>query len=320
MPKRPREFEGGGDDDLDGNFAFESVRDDDSASDVDAPAASASSAAAVTGQSSMKGPSTKKVKVAETSAVVAASSAAAAAPAPVAGKPAQPASNKYVRGSRIEWQELSTEDQANQFWSLFTASTAGKDLTPLEYGEALTAARVASAGGNVTSSNSYDTDDLPRVVKSMLSSWKKLTGGKHGQTPRPKGCPAMLVVCQSAPRAADILRGLAPFGARTAKLFAKHLKPAEQLQSLEGPPVIFAVGTPHRISKLLTAGASPQGVSFSMSHCELVLVDVHRDSKGYTLLDNPATAADFFTLYRDHLHTRIVGKEGQGGRMKIGLY
>lgn len=49
-----------------------------------------------------------------------------------------------------------------------------------------------------------------------------------------KNCLRVLVVCSSARRCTDLLRALQPLRCRAAKLWAKHMKPSEQLADLGG--------------------------------------------------------------------------------------
>lgn len=299
-----------GGDDLEDNYAAESLSDGDE--EVAAPAKAAGGA----GQAPPQGAAPKKRKLEDGHAK------SSSAPAPAAPPP-----TKYARPGPIEWATLDAAGQAESFWAAFSSSNAGKDLTALELGPALAAAQVMVAPPTA--------QDLPAVIKAMLPGWKKLTGYKHGQTPRPRGAPACLIITQSAGRATELLRALAPFTARAAKLFGGPPL-AEQLAMLEGPPVIFAVGTPNRIQKVLESGPSPQGVSLTLQHVSLVLIDCKKDVKGYTVIDNPATKEDLFELYRRYLHPRIVpggssssssgsgggsgGSSSSGKAVKLGMY
>ena len=127
--------------------------------------------------------------------------------------------------------------------------------------------------------------------------------------PTPAGSPALLILTLSAPRAAAMLKPLGVFHARVAKLFGRHLSPAEQAAILRGPPCAIAVGTPHRVAKLLDDGA------LSLERCSLVLVDAHPDVKGYSVLTMPAVKDDLFSLLREHLHAKLAK-----GALKLGVY
>lgn len=70
-----------------------------------------------------------------------------------------------------------------------------------------------------------------------------------------------------------------------------------------------SAGTPHRLSALIDEGA------LSLSAASVVLLDVHPEVKGFTLLDHPNLKEDVFALLRDHLHGRIAA-----GSLKLALY
>ena len=60
---------------------------------------------------------------------------------------------------------------------------------------------------------------------------------------------------------------------RIAKLFAKHMKVAEQQQHLQQHPLCIAAGTPNRLCKLADIEA------LQLSQLQLVVLDVHQDAK-----------------------------------------
>ncbi len=68
-------------------------------------------------------------------------------------------------------------------------------------------------------------------------------------------------------------------------------------------------GTAARIAKLVEVGA------LSLAACDLVMYDVRPDVKGYTLLNHPNLRDDCFTLFREHVHARLVA-----GSTKLALY
>ena len=60
---------------------------------------------------------------------------------------------------------------------------------------------------------------------------------------------------------------------RIAKLFAKHMKVAEQQEQLQQHPLCIAAGTPNRLCKLADIEA------LQLTQLQLVVLDVHQDAK-----------------------------------------
>lgn len=96
------------------------------------------------------------------------------------------------------------------------------------------------------------TDLLPEFLKSCA---------KNGltQAPKQKGHPHTIVVAAAGLRAADLTRVLRVFetkDVKVAKLFAKHIKLKEAIESCKKLKMNIGVGTPHRIHDLLDNGMS----------------------------------------------------------------
>jgi hypothetical protein len=70
-------------------------------------------------------------------------------------------------------------------------------------------------------------------------------------------------------------------------LFAKHVKVEEQVEILREKHAI-AVGTPNRLKKLMDIGA------LSLASTKLVIIDMSRDEKSFSLLNSPNVKGDFF--------------------------
>jgi hypothetical protein len=203
-------------------------------------------------------------------------------------------------------------------------------------------ARASAAPVPTTYARLGGLEDLPLFIKAALAEggrWKAVVGWKTAGIRLPKAAPAILILTHSAGRAADMLKHLAVFNCRVAKLFAKHMKPEEQRQALQsGPATPLAVGTPHRVLSLADAGA------LSLESIELVVWDLRPGLKGETALTPcPVDAsgskrgegeeegsgggggpgADLarasWSLYAKHMHARIGGRggsaeaEGKGG-------
>jgi hypothetical protein len=142
--------------------------------------------------------------------------------------------------------------------------------------------------------------DLAAFVRGVLPGWKSIFGWKAGATPRPVGAPALVVVTGSAARAVQLLAQLAPFKARVGKAFAKHISLDEQRAQLQSaPPITAAVGTPHRLCKLLDDG------TLSLALCGAVVFDMAPDAKGFSVLESFGTKDECFQLFSRHLVDRL---------------
>ncbi|KAG0366417.1 U3-containing 90S pre-ribosomal complex subunit-domain containing protein [Gamsiella multidivaricata] len=124
-------------------------------------------------------------------------------------------------------------------------------------------------------------------------------------TDLPKGSPVVLIVSSSGVRAVDVIRALPLFAeaAKVGKLFAKHLKVAEQVYFLKNTPTHICVGTPNRIEKLIEDDA------LHLDRLELVLLDCHKDAKKRTILDIQEIRVDLF---------KMLGLEALDERFKSG--
>ncbi|XP_048234592.1 protein CMSS1 isoform X2 [Ricinus communis] len=129
-----------------------------------------------------------------------------------------------------------------------------------------------------------DVNALGKQMKAAFgSSWKEvlcerqLVEGKIEA-----GNPAVLIISTSALRVIEILRGVRSLTkeCHAAKLFSKHMKVEEQVTLLEDR-VNFASGTPSRVKKLIDIEA------LGLSRLAVVVLDIHTDVKGYSLLTLP---------------------------------
>lgn len=158
-----------------------------------------------------------------------------------------------------------------------------------------------------------DVDNLSDHIKSVFGpSWKEvLTEEKLVEDAIDAGSPALVIVSTSALRSLEILRGLKSFTKQChpAKLFAKHMKVEDQATSLKSSRVNIASGTPSRINKLINMDA------LTLSRTGIILLDMYRDVKGYSLLTLPQVSTEFWDLYKSHFQQRLLQ-----GEMKICLY
>jgi superfamily II DNA/RNA helicase len=75
---------------------------------------------------------------------------------------------------------------------------------------------------------------------------------------------------------------------KVSKLFAKHLKISEQMESLSKSHFAIGVGTPNRLSKLISLGA------LRLNEVKIIIVDVEADEKNFTILTMPNVKDDFY--------------------------
>ncbi|PPD85763.1 hypothetical protein GOBAR_DD17304 [Gossypium barbadense] len=160
------------------------------------------------------------------------------------------------------------------------------------------------------------------IKEAFGAKWKEeLCEGKHIVGKIEAGSPAVLVVAPSALRSIELLRkGLKNLfcssrGMRTltkechaVKLFSKHMKIDEQVSLLMNR-VNIASGTPSRIKKLIDIEA------LGLSRLSVLLVDIHTDVKGYSLLTLPQVRDEFWDLYKNYFHQQLVK-----GDLRICLY
>lgn len=203
--------------------------------------------------------------------------------------------------SGVEWRAAG--EQAEWFSSQFR-SFYGSVLSQLEQDAVAEENFVQLEEGK-----DHSLDNLSNHVKAAIgSTWEEtLTGAApagDGGPGRQVGNISLLVLCSSANRCVDILRSLKTFcrACEPAKLFAKHLKVAEQVQGLKRR-VNIAAGTPNRIKKLVDIGA------LGLGQLSLVVLDMHRDAKGLSVLTVPDVKKDFWELYKSHLHERLLSHQ-----------
>ncbi|XP_060213492.1 uncharacterized protein LOC132640755 [Lycium barbarum] len=142
------------------------------------------------------------------------------------------------------------------------------------------------------------------------SSWKEILCEKELDGKIDPGQPALLVISLSALRSLDLLRELRPLTSecRAAKLFSKHMKIEEQASSLKNR-VNIASGTPSRIKKLIDMEA------LGLSRLAVIVLDMKTDAKGYSLLTLAQVRDEFWFLYKNYFHQRIME-----GALQICLY
>lgn len=180
------------------------------------------------------------------------------------------------------------------------AAEKGQEFSPLDF--------VCSSPTEGSSSLKHYCPFV-RAISDYIPTYKRLLGSSDGSAGDDNGCPTLLVVCSSASRANEIIRSLSgrPLKCKVAKLFAKHFKISEQVNTLAQESFPVAVGTPHRLSKLIEVGA------LSLRLTKLVLVDMQPDSKMFNIITLSAVKHDFYNLLyscifpeRSHLKISLI--------------
>lgn len=98
------------------------------------------------------------------------------------------------------------------------------------------------------------TDNLAAFLEHRSKSSKKLS-----TAPNEKGCPHTIIIAAAGQRAADLTRAVRKFQTKdcaVAKLFAKHIKLKEAIDTVSKTRMGIGVGTPQRLIDLLDDGAS----------------------------------------------------------------
>ncbi|XP_062150106.1 protein CMS1 [Alnus glutinosa] len=157
-----------------------------------------------------------------------------------------------------------------------------------------------------------EVENLGNHMKAAFGpSWKESLCEKHlleGKVD--PGSPALLIISSSALRSIQLLKGFRSLTkeCHAAKLFSKHMKVEEQVSLLKNR-VNIASGTPSRIKKLIDIDA------LGLSRLAVILLDIHPDVKGYSLFTLPQLRDEFWDLYKNYFHQRLLQ-----GDMRICLY
>ncbi|KAF1947231.1 hypothetical protein EJ02DRAFT_365378 [Clathrospora elynae] len=179
----------------------------------------------------------------------------------------------------------------------------GKELSSVELEDKFISARTVQDSSSWTEPRT--TDNLSAFLKKQSSTLKPTPSS-------PPGAPHTIIVTASGIRAADVCRslkaGLPTQGvtnASVAKLFAKHLKLADQVAHLKKTKIDFGVGTPDRLAALLENGA------LSTKNLKRVVLDVsYIDQKKRGILDMMDLHEPVIKLL---LRKEFVGEDKQGG-------
>lgn len=154
------------------------------------------------------------------------------------------------------------------------------------------------------------TDQLPGFLEQFAGPRRSKKGSKLVNAPEAKGSPHTLVVAAGGLRAADLTRALRKFQTKesmVAKLFAKHIKLKEAIETVKKMRMGVGVGTPQRIIDLLNDGA------LKADCIERIVIDAsHIDMKKRGILDMKETEIPLVDLLtRADLKDRFGHGEGK---------
>uniref|UniRef100_A0A2P2KJE4 Protein CMSS1 n=2 Tax=Rhizophora mucronata TaxID=61149 RepID=A0A2P2KJE4_RHIMU len=195
------------------------------------------------------------------------------------------------------YEDVSVSPSASQQLSFFLnefESANGVTLSSLER-ESITDKCFLELGQDVKGLGS-------RLKVAFGPSWKEvLCEGQIVEGKIDAGNPAVLIVSSSALRSLELMRGvrLLTRECSAVKLFSKHMKVEEQIALLKNR-VNFTSGTPSRVKKLIDIEA------LGLSRLTTVVLDIDPDVKGYTLLTLPQVRNEFWDLYNNYFHQRLV--------------
>ena len=152
------------------------------------------------------------------------------------------------------------------------------------------------------------TDALPDFLEHFAGTTKRKK--KLSQSLPSAGSPHTLVITGAGLRAADLTRALRKFetkDSKVAKLFAKHIKLKEAIETVKKTKMGIGVGTPQRVIDLLEDGA------LKVEGLGRVVVDAsHIDQKKRGVLDMKEVQVPLVKLLgREELRARYEKGEGK---------
>ncbi|KAL0020487.1 hypothetical protein WJX77_009650 [Trebouxia sp. C0004] len=199
-----------------------------------------------------------------------------------------------AQAAAAEVAQSNTEEQARWLWDSYRNAVGESFLEQ----EALTGESIVQLSGH---------GSLEEQVQAAVPDWQQAFCSTSG---RSNGLPSCLLISPAALGAIAMIKSFPAFNktCRIAKLFAKHIKVAEQQQYLQQHPLCVAAGTPNRLCKLADTEA------LQLSQLQLIVLDVQQDAKQRTILDMPETKRDFWAFFSRHVQQRL-----QTGLTKICL-
>lgn len=164
----------------------------------------------------------------------------------------------------------------------------------------------------------------PNIIPSM----KRLKNWKHNHS------PMILIISLSARRCVELQKQLSFLKLPVAKLFAKHMNVDDQVKLLKGEKASdkgggkgkkasrcfgIGVGTPGRLLALLRHGhdgAANTG-ALRLNHTELVVIDCHEDSKGFTVCTLKDTAKELMEFVKEGVVSELDRRKD---KIKMALF
>ncbi|KAJ3281500.1 hypothetical protein HK104_011425 [Borealophlyctis nickersoniae] len=126
-------------------------------------------------------------------------------------------------------------------------------------------------------------------VKTLLPNYEKELTNPSKRAHN--GSPRVIILASGANRVVDIIRRVKTLG-KCAKLFARHMKMADQIKLLKNEKTPIAVGTPNRVLKLLDIGDG----ALDLAKLAFVILDGKKDAKERTIFDIPDIEPDLVRL------------------------
>ncbi|KAL9179830.1 LOW QUALITY PROTEIN: hypothetical protein ACHAXT_007800 [Thalassiosira profunda] len=200
---------------------------------------------------------------------------------------------------------------------LQTAASNGFDFGPHLY---------ANPSASDEKALQFQHNNLAAFLKGgLLPSTKRLKNWKHPHS------PMVLVITLSARRSVELMKQLSSLKLPVAKLFAKHMSVEDQVELLKGVGsnkpgkkgryYSLAVGTPGRLLKLLRHGRDEPGSdglgALRLNRTEVIIIDCHEDSKGWTVCTLNDTARELMGLMQEGVVPQLGRRKGKA---KVALF
>ena len=143
---------------------------------------------------------------------------------------------------------------------------------------------------------------IASAITSLLPDFRKLLTKPSDDM----GCPVVLVICGAGQRTNRVAGSLqAILQVPVAKLFSKHIKVAEQCETLSAQHYPVATGNPSRLARLVELGA------LCLKNTRLVIIDGAHDEKNMDVMSNKPQSTDFYTLMGNAVRD-VLPSKGKG--------
>jgi len=168
--------------------------------------------------------------------------------------------------------------------------------------------------------NFVDLQNVSRSLKKLPNLVRRITPGVFRSDDRESatnGAPVLLILCSGAKRATEIIKALRKLrGLRLGKLFAKHIKLKEHIETVRNTAFPIAIGTPNRVERLLAMNA------LSLARTRVLLIDTFRNDKQMTVFDMRETSKDLLDVISKHVVPEVRSrKKGEASvPLRLGLF